>query len=189
MEYPYTMHSTAAGRAATPEDVYSQAADMITSSASLSQLPPAPDPAPPRESVIGDDFNGNQLQPSPLSRTNVTTNICRANKKQKIDCSDQNNNIAESAVQSVRLVHEEDSRMDLNDQVAYIVKVFLDDDIDIDDGHDNISDCAVDNNVDNEDSSSASSDGKAVIERMKAKSKIRAVATATATATTRSIVE
>jgi len=71
MEYPYTTHSTATGRSATSEDIYPQAADMIKSSASLSRLSPAP--APPRESVIGDDFNGKVLARR-VKRENISEN-------------------------------------------------------------------------------------------------------------------
>ena len=124
---------------------------------------------------------------SPRSQINAISTIYRAKKRQKNDYSVQNNNIVENAVQSVRVVHEDDARMDLNEQIAHIVKTFLDDDIDH--GHDSITDCRIDN-VDDDDAMNSSDyrDDKAVIKHMKLatkkmKSKLQAVGTATARGT------
>ena len=69
----------------------------------------------------------------PLLNAATSSYRTREKKRQKNDCSDQNNNnIAENTVQSVRVVHEDNNAMmDLNDQVTHIVNTFLDDDIDI----------------------------------------------------------
>ena len=85
------------------------------------------------------------------------------------------NTIVENAVQSVRVVHEEDARMNLSEQVAHIVKTFLDDDTDIgngEDGQDSISDYSIHNNDDDDVMNSSDySDEEAVIDRMESATK------------------
>ena len=107
----------------------------------------------------------------------ISNSVYGAKKRQKIntvaaaaaaaaiDYSDNSNNsIAENAVRSG--VHEEDTRMNLDEQVAHIVATFLDDDID-DDG-DSITDGQIgihdDDDDDDDYASFVSSNGGAVIE-------------------------
>ena len=71
----------------------------------------------------------------------------------KINYSDDNNNIAENTV-GRSAVHEDDVKMNMNDQLAHIVRKFLDDD-----------------NIFDDDASFDSSDDEATIQRMKLSTK------------------
>jgi len=167
-----------------------------------------------------------QLPPSRrINATMATTASIRAKKRRKITTAVatttatkidySNNNVAENGVQFE--VHEDETRINFNEQVAHIVKTFLDDtdadadiDIDIDDAnddnddHDSITDGRTNNNNNNNknknnegdyDSSSDSSNNEAIIKRTKRvvkkskqiNSKPQPASAATATATAHSI--
>jgi len=88
-----------------------------------------------------------QSPSSQRPRIDDAIGVCRAKKRLKVNYSA--NAIAENSIESI--VHKEDFRMNLNEQIDHIVKTFLDhddDDDDYNDGRDIITGGRIDDNVD-----------------------------------------